>query len=162
MLAQELQEGPFSNFTAIITDTNGAITKVPLHKNLIYSCLYFRNILDSAETVFTDVEQPEVLKDVLLSIQGAPFKTGGLYDGWLYQLYVIKYKDMLLLPINTKELFDLVIPASGYSLLISVITPMLDRYSELIKVLRENLPQGYDSSCLQSLLQVKDELKLSI
>lgn len=165
LFTQEVLDGLYSNFILTLS-TENQTSVLKLHKNVLHSCQFFRDIFNSFGDNCTEMTLPvtnlQIATEIIYSLYGKQLPK---YSG-RELLQALQFKDLLCLSIDVESLYNLTVPPEDYPLLVEVLTPILDKHSELIIILRYNLPIGYDLSYLPlslvTLIQTPDEYTIDI
>lgn len=163
IMREDITNRKYTDCTITFIDNQRSID-MSCHKIVLLSASeYFRNAFSCGNTnhiiMKCDNSDARIMYDIVLSFYEPEATNCNLYGypGWEYLLQSFICRDYILLNNNVNQLYDLKVPKQGFELLMRVLAVYdLEKNENLLKVVRDNLPTGYNlPDRLQKILSKK-------
>src|SRR5581483_9624134 len=148
-LYQDLHNKKYTDVELILVDSNRQLI-MNVHK-VILACSseYFDKLFNFGTEKFQhqitiNVNDVEIAHNIILSFYGQ--NTNSInYPHWKYLLESIKCRCFFCLPIDISSLYDLIVPAEGFDLLLEIMEYFdFVNDDKIMRTIKKNMPMNYD------------------
>src|SRR5581483_12226002 len=148
-LYQDLHNKKYTDVELILIDSNKQLI-MNVHK-VILACSseYFDKLFNFGTEKFQhqikiNVNDVEIAHDIILSFYGQNINSTN-YPHWKYLLESIKCRCFFCLPIDISLLYDLIVPAEGFDLLLEIMEYFdFVNDDKIMRTIKKNMPMNYD------------------
>src|SRR5581483_499386 len=146
---QDLHNKKYTDVELILVDSNKQLN-MNIHK-VILACSseYFDKLFNFGTEKFQhkitiNVNDVEIAHNIILSFYGQKTNSTN-YSHWKYLLDSIKCRCFFCLPIDISLMYDLIVPAEGFDLLLETIEYFdFINDKKIMKTIKKNIPMNYD------------------